>query len=106
MSEASDEQVFEIGSVDELPEKGGKVVDVGGREIAIFSLDDGYYALDNVCTHQGGPVGEGRVEDNFVYCPWHGHGFDIRTGEHAQMERLNTQTFDVEERDGTLYINL
>lgn len=99
-----DEDAHRVAHVDEIPESGGLVVDVAGKEIAIFSIDDEYYGLANVCTHQGGPLGEGKVEGGCVYCPWHGHQFDIRTGEHGQIGRLNTRTFDVEERDGDLFV--
>lgn len=93
-----------VAPADDVPGNGGLVVEVDGDEIAIFRLDDGFYALDNVCTHQGGPLGEGKLEDGCVYCPWHGHGFDVRTGEHLQMGPLDTTSFAVEERDGDLFV--
>lgn len=103
MAEGSD--ATRVAAADEVPPEGGLVVEADGEEIAIFRLDDGFYALDNVCTHQGGPLGEGKVEDGCVYCPWHGHAFDIRTGEHGQMDRLDTRSFAVEERAGDLYVS-
>ena len=93
-----------VAAADDVPADGGLVVEIGGDEIAIFRLDDGFHALDNVCTHQGGPLGEGKLENGCVYCPWHGHGFDVRTGEHLQMAPLDTTTVAVEERDGELYV--
>lgn len=58
-----------------------RVVQAGGRTIALFNIDGSFYALDNRCTHVGGPLGEGTVEATVVTCPWHGSRFDITTGE-------------------------
>ena len=52
----------------------------GRYDLALFHLDDGFFALENMCPHQGGPVGEGTIDDGVVTCPWHGWCFDIRTG--------------------------
>ncbi len=56
-------------------------VDVKGRQIALFNVDGTYYALDNECTHLGGPLGEGQLTGPVVTCPWHGSRFDVRTGQ-------------------------
>jgi nitrite reductase (NADH) small subunit len=58
----------------------GKVVQADGKLIALFNLNGTFYALDNRCTHVGGPLGQGRVEGGIVICPWHGSRFDITTG--------------------------
>ena len=66
----------------QLPENDGTYVEVdGGHRIALFNLGGEIYALDNACTHVGGPLSQGRVEEDEVECPWHGSRFDIRTGE-------------------------
>jgi nitrite reductase/ring-hydroxylating ferredoxin subunit len=57
------------------------VVEVGGVAIAVFHRPDGWYAIENTCTHRGGPLGEGDVEGFTVTCPWHGGQFDVRSGE-------------------------
>jgi nitrite reductase/ring-hydroxylating ferredoxin subunit len=55
-------------------------VQVDGRSIALFELDGTVLALDDTCTHAGGPLSEGEVEEGGVVCPWHGAKFDLRTG--------------------------
>jgi 3-phenylpropionate/trans-cinnamate dioxygenase ferredoxin component len=65
----------------ELPENDGTYVEVEGNRIALFNLDGGIYAIDNTCTHVGGPLSLGLVKDDEVECPWHGSRFDIKTGE-------------------------
>lgn len=59
----------------------GKVVHAGDKVLALFNLNGRFYALDNRCTHVGGPLGEGKVDGTSVTCPWHGSRFDITTGE-------------------------
>ncbi len=58
-----------------------KMVEVSGKKIAIFNVDGKYYAIDNTCTHRGGPLAEGALEGKEVTCPWHGAVFDVTTGE-------------------------
>ncbi len=58
-----------------------KMVEVSGKKIAIFNVDGSYYAIDDACTHRGGPLSEGGLEGHEVTCPWHGSVFDVTTGE-------------------------
>ena len=51
-----------------------------GRVIAIFNVDGEYHALDGVCPHQGGPLGQGTLDGRTVTCPWHGWQFDVIDG--------------------------
>lgn len=72
--------MVKVARVDEVPPGGGKVVKAGDKVLALFNLGGTFYALDNRCTHVGGPLGEGDVEGTQVTCPWHGSVFDIKTG--------------------------
>jgi 3-phenylpropionate/trans-cinnamate dioxygenase ferredoxin component len=58
----------------------GKAVESGGKRIAIFNVDGTFYAVDDTCTHRGGPLSEGMVEGNEVTCPWHDAVFDLTSG--------------------------
>ena len=75
-------------SVDEVPPGGSREVAVGGRVIALFNVGGDIYALDGVCPHAGGPLGEGRLEGSIVTCPWHGWQFDVCTGRHCLNPNL------------------
>jgi nitrite reductase/ring-hydroxylating ferredoxin subunit len=59
----------------------GKVVEAEGQSLALFNVGDTFCAIDNTCTHQGGPLGEGELAGEVVTCPWHGAQFNVRTGQ-------------------------
>ncbi len=69
-----------VARVGEIPEGGVKVVRVEDQAVAVFRVDGAYWAIDDVCTHDGGPLAEGHLEDHVIECPRHGARFDIRTG--------------------------
>ena len=69
-----------VATVGDVPEGEVRVVTCGDRELALSNVDGALYAIDNVCTHDGGPLGEGRLRGNRVICPRHGAAFDARTG--------------------------
>lgn len=58
-----------------------RVVDVDGTQVAVFNLEGALYAIEDVCTHDGGQLTGGTVEDGIIVCPRHGARFCIRTGE-------------------------
>jgi len=70
-----------VAQVAQVPPGTGKVVSAGGKSVALFNVDGTFYAIDNTCTHQGGPLGEGHVQGTAVTCPWHGSQFDVTSGQ-------------------------
>ena len=70
-----------VASVNDVPTGEMLVVEVEGDEIALANVDGQIYAIGNECTHRGGPLGEGILEDGIVECPWHQGRFDVKTGE-------------------------
>ena len=73
--------LIEVAKTNEIMSGEGKLIEVEGHEIALFNCDGSYYAIDNTCTHQGGPLCEGDLEGDKVICPWHGAEFDVKTGK-------------------------
>lgn len=70
-----------VAAVEAVPEGRGITVFAAGRNVALFKVDGEIHALDGLCPHKGGPLGEGFCENGRVYCPMHGWQFSIRTGE-------------------------
>jgi len=64
----------------EVPVGASRLIRIDDVPIAVFHLDDGWYAIEDVCTHDGGPVAEGRLAGAIIECPRHGATFDVRTG--------------------------
>lgn len=77
-----------VGRVAEFVPGRGRMVVVNGRHIALFRLDDGFFAIDNLCLHQAGPLCDGDIEDGVVTCPWHGWSYEIRSGTLVQDPRV------------------
>ena len=74
-------EFVKVAKTDEVPADQGKVVEVNGKRIALIKAEDQYYAVDDACTHQGGPLSDGAIRGRTVVCPWHGAGFDLTSGE-------------------------
>ncbi len=76
------------------------------QEIAIFNVDGQFYAIQNKCTHMGGPLCEGGLWGDVVQCPWHGSEFNVRTGEVVtDPAETPIATYEVEVKDGLLVID-
>ena len=71
----------EVARKNKIPDQSAKCVEVEDKTVALFNLGGEFYALDNTCTHKGGPLCEGDIIGEEVECPWHGSRFDLRTGE-------------------------
>ncbi|GAB5404617.1 MAG: non-heme iron oxygenase ferredoxin subunit [Aureliella sp.] len=69
----------------EVPENGKLCVEVDDRFIVIVQLDGEYFCIDDVCTHDGGTLGDGELDGACLVCPRHGAKFDVRTGDAVEM---------------------
>jgi len=74
-------ELIRVASQEELPPGKAVCVEGGGTRIAVFNVEGTYYALEDTCTHVGGPLSDGECDSESVACPWHGAKFDLRTGE-------------------------
>ncbi len=84
-----------LGHTKDVPAGEGRVVEVGGRALALFNVDGTFYALDNGCSHRGGPLGEGELESRVVVCPWHGWRWDVTTGANVNNPAVKMACFPV-----------
>lgn len=99
MTETMEGRWVEAGTVDELKPGTPKIIEAGNTRIALFKIEGpggGIYAIEDVCTHDDGPVAEGPVEDSVIECPRHGARFDIKTGAVLSMPAVTPiRTFPV-----------
>jgi 3-phenylpropionate/trans-cinnamate dioxygenase ferredoxin component len=79
----------------DIPEGSGKVIEAGGRTLALFNSNGRFYAIDNTCKHQGGPLGEGEVYGTRVICPWHGWEYDFSTGCNVDDPSMKLACFGI-----------
>ncbi len=75
------EEFICVAKTSDLLEGTGKLVEVGGKRIALFYDGNDYRAIEDECPHRGGPLSDGEINGNEVSCPWHGARFDIRDGK-------------------------
>ena len=92
-------------AVDEIPDLEGRVVSLGGERVAVFRNGDEISCVSNVCRHQMGPIGEGRIIDGCITCPWHGFQYDPVTGCSPPPFDDRLETYDVAVRDGYVWVN-
>jgi nitrite reductase (NADH) small subunit len=93
-----------VAGAGELAPGEGRVVEAGGRAIAVFNVDGQYYAVDNTCPHRGGPLAEGDLEGAVVSCPWHAWRWDVRTGANVNNPAVTVACYPVREEGGAIYV--
>jgi nitrite reductase/ring-hydroxylating ferredoxin subunit len=114
-----------VGTRGEFTDGARKIITIGEREVGVLQFDGSFYAYENRCLHQGGPVCEGRIlgrveavldegkamlgerfseTETHLICPWHGYEYDIRTGECAADRRLRLRRFDVVVKGEEIYV--
>jgi 3-phenylpropionate/trans-cinnamate dioxygenase ferredoxin component len=81
-------QPVKVADRSEVPPGGKKLVEIDGRAIALFNVEGVFYAIDDVCTHDGGPLAEGKLAGYQIECPRHGARFDVRTGKPLCMPAI------------------
>ena len=74
-------EFVKVAKTDEVSPGQARLVEVDGKEIALFNVAGSFHAIDNKCTHVGGPLCEGEINGVEVTCPWHGATFDVTSGQ-------------------------
>ena len=98
------QRVIDVG---EIPDPGKTLVEVEGEMVALFHVGGQFYALDDVCTHDGGPLADGELRDYKIACPRHGAKFDIRTGAALTMPAVRpTRSHEVKVEAGGVWVRL
>jgi len=87
-----------------LTEGSGNTFDVDGHNVAVFRVAGQVYAIDDACTHEDGPLGEGELDGLVVACPYHDWRFDLKTGACLTDGERPVSCFAVRERDGFIWV--
>ena len=101
--------LVDVCPVEELPPGSVKIVYAGDIVVGIYNLDGQFYALEDRCSHDDGPLCEGDFDEDagVVVCPRHGANFDIRTGTALTLPAyLPVDTFPVRVEDGVVRVSL
>ena len=70
-----------VANAADLQPGSGMLVNASGGKVALFNVDGTCYAIDDTCSHRGGPLSDGALENDVVICPWHGARFCVRDGQ-------------------------
>ena len=96
----------EVGPAADIAEGRAKIAILpGGDRVAVFRHEGMLSAISNACAHQNGPLGEGRILDCLVTCPWHGFQYDVRTGRSPAPFTETVPTYRVKLDGGTVFVD-
>lgn len=96
---------IKLANIEDIPLGKGIVVTIqGGVEIALFNVAGKIYAIDNICPHMGGPLGEGELAGDIVTCPWHAWQFDVKTGNCINMPGDDARSIPIEIRGNEIFL--
>ena len=96
-----------VGRLDDLTAGQLKLVEANGARLVLVRVRDEVFACSDECTHQGGPLSEGRLTGTRLACPWHGWMFDLRSGECLMPSRGGrVDTYPVTIEDGNIWVEI
>jgi nitrite reductase/ring-hydroxylating ferredoxin subunit len=105
----SEEQFQKVANKDDLKEGEMLKVEANGKQIVLSMVEGKVYAVDEICTHKGGPLDEGELNGYDLKCPWHYAVFDVRNGKVSDATvwatNLNSYTLKVDETNGDILVD-
>lgn len=100
-------QFYRVTVTEELPEGERLFLEIDTKPIVIFALSGEYFATSDECSHDGGPIGDGKIEGFEIICPRHGARFDIRTGKVTRLPAVEAiAQYPVRVVDGYIEVGL
>ena len=102
---AADADFVDVAAVDEIPDGRAKIVTLAGERVAVFRNNNKFSAISNTCRHQNGPLGEGRIIDGLVTCPWHGYQYRPEDGQSPPPFTEKVCTFAIRCQNGRLQVH-
>jgi nitrite reductase/ring-hydroxylating ferredoxin subunit/DMSO/TMAO reductase YedYZ heme-binding membrane subunit len=104
-NDEADDGYIDACAVSEIPENRARIVCLSGERVAVFKYDGRISAVSNVCQHQNGPLGEGKIVYGCITCPWHGYQYKPDTGASPPPFVEKVPTFNVRVKDGRVYVH-
>ena len=105
VSSAAPDDYVDACAVADIPENRARIVCLSGERVAIFKYDGKISAVSNVCQHQNGPLGEGKIVFGCITCPWHGYQYQPDTGASPPPFVEKVPTFNVRVKNGRVFVN-
>ena len=105
MNSQSIDNFVAVGRVEEIPDGASRVVKVNGKNIALFNVGGKFFAINNVCPHEGGPLAKGKLKGYVVNCPWHDLQFDVRSGFGTDGGGYCVASYDVQVKDDEIFVS-
>lgn len=98
---------IKIADESELPAEGeAREFEINGKVICVANLSGTITAMDNVCLHMGGPLGQGYIEGNKVVCPWHGWEYDPKTGQLEDDPKTRLAVYPIKFENGEVFVEI
>lgn len=98
-------EFVKVATVDEIKPGTRKLVDFESVTVALFNINGQLYCIEDVCTHDGGPLAEGELKGHVVVCPRHGAEFDVRDGRALTMPAVTpAPTYEVRIKGNDVYV--
>ena len=94
-----------VSEASEFEESHAKIFCIGKERIAVYKHENKLYAIHNVCKHQGGPLGEGKIIDGCIICPWHGYQYLPHNGQSPPPFTEKVSTYDVRVSEEKVWLN-
>lgn len=88
-------QTHRVAALEDIPPGTAREFMAGDRVVALFNVAGTIHALDGVCPHAGGPLGEGSLQGSIVTCPWHGWQFDVTNGLNCLNPQIRHPRYNV-----------
>jgi nitrite reductase/ring-hydroxylating ferredoxin subunit/DMSO/TMAO reductase YedYZ heme-binding membrane subunit len=104
-SAATEKEFVDVCAVADIVENRARIVCVGGERVAVFKYDGKISAVSNVCQHQNGPLGEGKIIRGCITCPWHGYQYKPETGASPPPFVEKVPTFNVQLKNGRVWVD-
>jgi nitrite reductase/ring-hydroxylating ferredoxin subunit len=104
-SAAIEDEFIDACSIADIPENRARIICLSGERVAIFKYEGKISAVSNVCQHQNGPLGEGKIVFGCITCPWHGYQYQPDTGASPPPFVEKVPTFNVRVKNGRVYVH-